>query len=164
MTADHADRDPSWAWDEPRWRAAVNKVRAGRSLKPARWKDGARVCVALSFDPDHETGTLREGSTSPGRLSQGQYGSRMGVPRILDLLKRHDLRASFFVPAVVAMLYPEEQRRVVAEGHEVGMHGWIHERTSQLTEDVERDLMRRDRKSTRLNSSHIQKSRMPSSA
>ena len=143
MTADPADHDPAWAWDEPRWRAAVNKVRAGRSLKPARWKDGARVCVALSFDPDHETGTLREGSTSPGRLSQGQYGSRVGVPRILDLLKRHDLRASFFVPAVVAMLYPDEQRRVVAEGHEVGMHGWIHEWTSELPRDVERDLMRR---------------------
>src|SRR5919106_699527 len=64
----------SWSWPEARWRGAVEKVRAGRSLKPARWKNGARACVALSFDPDHETGTLREGSTSVGRLSQGQYG------------------------------------------------------------------------------------------
>jgi peptidoglycan/xylan/chitin deacetylase (PgdA/CDA1 family) len=99
--------------------------------------------VALSFDPDHETGTLREGSTSVGRLSQGQYGSRAGVPRILDLLRRHGIRASFFVPAVVAKLYPDEQRRIVDDGHEIGMHGWIHERTSPLPEDVERDLMRR---------------------
>jgi peptidoglycan/xylan/chitin deacetylase (PgdA/CDA1 family) len=143
MTTEDADRDPSWAWPEHRWRAAVDKVRAGRSLKPARWKDGARVCVALSFDPDHETGTLREGSTSVGRLSQGQYGSRAGVPRILDLLRRHGLKASFFVPGVVAKLYPDEQARIVAEGHEIGMHGWIHERTSPLPEDVERDLMHR---------------------
>lgn len=142
MTA-NTDHDPSWSWPEHRWRGAVEKVRAGRSLKPARWKDGARVCVALSFDPDHETGTLREGSTSVGRLSQGQYGSRAGVPRILELLRRHDLRASFFVPAVVAQLYPDEQRRIVDDGHEIGMHGWIHERTSPLPEDVERDLMRR---------------------
>ena len=138
----HAD-DPSWSWPEARWRGAVEKVRAGRSLKPTRWKDGARVCVALSFDPDHETGTLREGSTSVGRLSQGQYGSRAGVPRILDLLRRHHIPASFFVPAVIAKLYPDEQRRIVDEGHEIGMHGWIHERTSPLPEDVERDLMRR---------------------
>jgi len=41
------------------------------------------------------------------------------------------------------MLHPDEQRRVVDEGHELAMHGWIHEMTSQLTPAVERDLMRR---------------------
>ncbi len=143
MTAEHDDRDPSYLWPEHRWRAAVEKVRAGRSLKPSRWKNGARACVALSFDPDHETGTLREGSTSVGRLSQGQYGSRAGIPRILDLLRRYDVKASFFVPGVIASLYPDEQKRIVAEGHEIGMHGWIHERTSPLAEAVERELMAR---------------------
>ncbi len=132
-----------WQWPEERWRGAVNKVRAGRSLKPARWKDGARCAVALSFDSDHETGTLREGSTSPGLLSEGEYGARRAVPRILKLLARHDVKASFFVPAVAAMLHPEEQRAVVAEGHEVGIHGWIHERNSELPEEAERDLQLR---------------------
>jgi peptidoglycan/xylan/chitin deacetylase (PgdA/CDA1 family) len=137
------NEDPSYAWPESRWRGAVEKVRAGRSLKPKEWKNGARACVALSFDPDHETGTLREGSTSVGRLSQGQYGSRVGMPRILEMLKRYDIKASFFVPAVIATLYPDEQRHIVDAGHEIGMHGWIHERTSPLPEDVERDLMQR---------------------
>jgi peptidoglycan-N-acetylglucosamine deacetylase len=143
MTTKEPDRDPPWAWEERRWRAGVERVRAGRSLRPARWKDGARVCVALSFDPDHETSTLRDGSFSPGQLSQGEYGSRVAVPRILDLLKRHQLPASFFVPAVVALLHPDEQRRIVDGGHEIGMHGWIHEWTSQLPEAAERDLMQR---------------------
>src|SRR5438874_13332200 len=93
--------DPAWSWPESRWRGAVQKVRAGRSLKPARWKDGARVCVALSFDSDHETSTLREGSISPGRLAQGEYGSRVAVPRILEVLSRCGSRASFFVPVVL---------------------------------------------------------------
>jgi peptidoglycan/xylan/chitin deacetylase (PgdA/CDA1 family) len=134
---------PAWRWPEAAWRGVVDAVRAGRSLRPARWKDDARVAVALSFDSDHESGTLREGETSPGKLSQGQYGHRQGVPRLLALLARHGIPASFFVPAVIARLYPDEQRRVVAEGHEVALHGWIHERNSLLPPAAERDLAHR---------------------
>ena len=132
-----------WQWPEDTWRGIVGKVRAGRSLKPALWTGGARVAVALSFDSDHESGTLREGESSPGKLSQGQYGSRQGVPRILALLDRHRIPATFFVPAVIAMLYPDEQRRVVDAGHEIGIHGWIHERNSVLPAASERDLQKR---------------------
>src|SRR6185369_11179155 len=94
---------------------------------------------------DHETNELREAGESIGRLSQGQYGNRQGVPRILEILKRHGVPASFFVPAVTALLYPDEQRRVAAEGHEIGIHGWIHERNSELPLAAERDLMLRSR-------------------
>jgi len=132
-----------WQWPEAHWRAIVDHVRAGRTLRPAQWPGDARCAVALSFDSDHETNELREGGGSIGKLSQGQYGNRQGVPRILELLKRHDVRASFFVPAVVALLYPDEQRRVVAEGHEIGIHGWIHERNSVLPPESERDLQMR---------------------
>jgi peptidoglycan/xylan/chitin deacetylase (PgdA/CDA1 family) len=132
-----------WQWPEDHWRGIVNRVRAGRPLKPKAWKDGARCAVALSFDSDHETNELREAGESIGRLSQGQYGNRQGVPRILDLLKQHQVNASFYVPAVTALLYPDEQRRVVDEGHEVAIHGWIHERNSELPLEAERDLQLR---------------------
>jgi peptidoglycan/xylan/chitin deacetylase (PgdA/CDA1 family) len=130
-----------WHWDEQTWRGKVDHVRAGRSLKPARWKNGARCAVALSFDSDHETNELRDGGKSIGRMSQGQYGNRQGVPRILNALAKYDAKATFFVPAVAALLYEDEQRRVVAEGHEIGIHGWIHELNSQLPYEIERDLM-----------------------
>ncbi|GHD52436.1 polysaccharide deacetylase [Thalassobaculum fulvum] len=133
-------QDHPWQWPEARWRAVVDKVRAGRSLKPAAWKDGARVAVAISFDSDHETSTLRWGDTSPGRLSQGQYGSRVGIPRIRQILSRHGVPATFFVPAVVAMLHPDEQRALVGDGHEIGIHSWIHELNSKLPPEDERDL------------------------
>ena len=135
--------DLPWQWEEPRWRSIVGKVRAGRSLKPAAWKDGARVAVALSFDSDHESLTLRSGETSPGKLSQGEYGNRAAMPRILSMLARYDVPATFFVPAVVAMLYPEEQREVAGAGHEIGLHGWIHEFNSRLPPEDERDLQMR---------------------
>jgi peptidoglycan/xylan/chitin deacetylase (PgdA/CDA1 family) len=132
-----------WQWPEEHWRGIVDHVRGGRTLKPASWPGGARCAIALSFDSDHETNELREGGESIGKLSQGQYGNRQGVPRILEILARHDVRASFYVPAVTALLYPAEQRRVAAEGHEIALHGWIHERNSVLPEPAERDLMLR---------------------
>ena len=129
-----------WQWPEEQWRRIVGHVRAGRSLKPKAWKDGARCAVALSFDSDHETNELRDGGNSIGRMSWGQYGNRVGVPRILELLQRSAVPATFFVPAVTALLYPDEQRRVIAEGHEIGLHGWIHELNSVLPEKDEREL------------------------
>jgi peptidoglycan/xylan/chitin deacetylase (PgdA/CDA1 family) len=132
-----------WQYPEERWRQIVNRVRAGKPLRPKSWEGGARCAVALSFDSDHETNELREGGESIGRLSQGQYGNRQGVPRILEILRQAGVRATFFVPAVTALLYPDEQRRVVAEGHEIGIHGWIHERNSELPSDAERELQMR---------------------
>jgi peptidoglycan/xylan/chitin deacetylase (PgdA/CDA1 family) len=130
----------SWQWAEPTWRGHVDRVRAGTSLKPAEWPNGARVAVALSFDSDHETIPLRDAETQPGKLSQGEYGARVGAKRILDLLRRRGIPASFFMPAVSALLHPEEARSYVEAGHEVGIHGWIHERNMQLAPSDEREL------------------------
>jgi peptidoglycan-N-acetylglucosamine deacetylase len=138
-----AENQEPWQWEEAHWRGLVGQVRAGRSLRPAAWKGGARCAVALSFDADHETNELRDGGRSIGRLSWGEYGARVGVPRILDLLARHGVPATFYVPAVAALLHEDEQRRVVAEGHEIGIHGWIHELNSVLPYEAERELMLR---------------------
>ena len=141
-SADDSAVEP-WQWDESRWRGHVAHVRAGRSLSPATWPGGARVAVALSFDSDHETNALREGETSPGRLAQGEFGSRVGVPRILDLLGEYRIPSTFFIPAVASLLHPGEALRCAEFGHEVGIHGWIHERNTLLARDVERDLTKR---------------------
>ena len=140
MSAEDPKDVPPWAWPEQEWRRRVNQVRAGRSLRPDSWPGSARCAVALSFDSDHETNELRDGGNSIGRMSWGEYGSRVAVPRILALLKRTSVPATFFVPAVAALLHPEEQQTVVAEGHEIGLHGWIHELNSILPEKDERDL------------------------
>lgn len=135
----HPAGDP-WTWPEPVWRGIVGRARAGRSLRPRSWPGGARCAVALSFDADHETIPLRDGDESPMRSSQGQYGARAAMPRIRRLLAREGVKASFFYPAVAALLHPEEARGVAEEGHEIGIHSWIHERNTVLSYQVERDL------------------------
>ncbi len=134
-----------WQWPDAHWKKLINQVRAGQGYRPKAWKNGARCAVALSFDSDHETNELRDGGKSIGRIAWGQYGNRVGVPRLLKLLARYDVKATFYVPAVAALTYPDEQRRVIAEGHEIGIHGWIHEVNSTLPYEAERDLMLRAR-------------------
>jgi peptidoglycan/xylan/chitin deacetylase (PgdA/CDA1 family) len=138
MTSD-ASLEP-WQWPEPTWRKIVSHARAGRSLAPQKWKGGARCAVALSFDSDHETTELRNGGQSFGKLSQGQYGGRRGSPRILRLLDRYGVKATFFMPAVAALIHPDEPKAVVGGGHELAIHSWIHELNSKLSYDAERDL------------------------
>ena len=137
------DRKPPWQRTEVEWRSAIGSVRAGRALKPRAWPGGAAAAVALSFDCDHETFELGAGGRAIGRLAWGEFGRRVGVPRILECLSRHDVKASFFMPAVVALIDRDEPRRILDRGHEVAMHGWIHENNSLLTYEQERELMLR---------------------
>lgn len=131
-----------WQWADETWRQIVNQARAGRALRPTSWPGGAKCAVALSFDSDHETNELRDGGKSIGRLSWGSTEAASAC-REFEILDRHRVRASFYVPAVAALLHEDEQRRVVAEGHEIGIHGWIHELNSILPYEAERDLMLR---------------------
>jgi peptidoglycan/xylan/chitin deacetylase (PgdA/CDA1 family) len=135
---------PPWTLTEAQIREAVGHVRAGRDLTPKSWPGGARVAVGLSFDLDNETGTLRDGGRSPALLSQGEYGSRAGLPRVLAMLDRHAIPASFFIPAVSALLHQDSMKAIMQPGrHEVGLHGWIHERNSQLDRATEAELLTR---------------------
>lgn len=136
-----------WQWPEEQWRSEVNRVRAGRKLVhedvTQRWPEQARCAVLIAYDSDHETPYLRDGQTSPGSLAQGEYGSRSAVPRILDMLARHEVPTSFYVPAVSALLHPHDIEEYVAGGHEVAVHGWIHERNTVLPYEAELDLIGR---------------------
>jgi len=134
---------PAWEWTDAEIEAAVNKVRAGRSLNPDHWPGGARVAVLLSFDVDNETVWLRNNDTNVGGLSQGEYGARVALGRILALLDEYDIGATFFGPAVSFSLNPGMIEAIQASGrHEIGIHGWIHERNASLPRADEERLLR----------------------
>jgi peptidoglycan/xylan/chitin deacetylase (PgdA/CDA1 family) len=116
-------------------RAEMFHVGAGRRLRPASWPGGHRVAVALSFDVDNATVPLSQGNLDYEVLSRGEYGAVDGLPRILRLLDRHAVPASFFIPAVSALLHPQMVPSILErKAHEIGVHGWIHERLPVLND------------------------------
>ena len=120
----------------------VNEVRAGRSLQPKAWPNAARVAVLLSFDVDNETIAVRYGEPTVGSLAEMQYGARVGLPRIMTLLDKHKIPASFFIPSVSLAITPSMASLINASGrHEIAVHGWIHELNMTLPDSAERALL-----------------------
>src|ERR1700751_4918054 len=93
---------PGTKWSEEQLRAAVANARAGRKLTPKAWPSHARVAVCLSFDVDNESFLLAAGETSPTTLSAADFGAQSGLPRVLNMLDRYQVPATFFIPAVSA--------------------------------------------------------------
>jgi len=113
-------------YTEEQIQRAVGNARLGRKLTPNVWPNGARVAVCLSFDVDNEL--LQRANPLPVPLSVGEYGATTSLPRILALLDRHQVPATFFIPAMGIMLHPEMVPSILERGrHEIGVHGWIHE-------------------------------------
>jgi peptidoglycan/xylan/chitin deacetylase (PgdA/CDA1 family) len=99
------------------------------------WPIGTQSAAVLSFDVDGEAGILQAHPALANRLSAlawARYGPKVGVPRILKMLQKKEVRASFFVPGYTAELYPDLIRQISDEGHEIGVHGYLHEKVSDL--------------------------------
>jgi len=119
-------------------KAQMFHVSAGQRLK-ATWPGGATVAVGLSFDVDNATAALSTGTIDYEILSRGEYGAVDGLPRILRMLDRQQVPASFFIPAASALLHPAMITDIqgTKQQHEIGVHGWIHERLPVLNNEQE---------------------------
>src|SRR4051794_12607945 len=133
---------PGTTWTAEQLRQSVELARVGRRLTPKRWPNDARGAGCLRFDTDTEAPLLRDGTTSPTTLSASDFGAESGTPRILKMLDRYEIPATFFMTAVDAMLHPDMLAAILKSGrHEVGVHGWIHEFPPRLAEGEEERLL-----------------------
>jgi peptidoglycan/xylan/chitin deacetylase (PgdA/CDA1 family) len=104
-------------------------------------RDPLTVCLSFDFDAMSAwVGSMK--SSNPSEISRGEFGA-FALPRVLELLRRRELRATFFTPGHTALAYPDLVRRIVDEGHEVGHHGWVHEVLKDVDEATERELFQR---------------------
>ena len=134
-----ADPQPGLKWTEEQIREVGHHVRAGRNLTPTSWPNGARVAVSISFDPDNFSGQLNRGDVNNiVGFSRGEYAPKTGLPRLIKLLDKHDIPASWYIPAVSAMLHPEMIEMFKKRPRdEVAIHGWIHENPLTLDDPEE---------------------------
>jgi peptidoglycan/xylan/chitin deacetylase (PgdA/CDA1 family) len=101
-----------------------------------------RGFVCLTFDFDALSAWVARGIVSATPLSRGEFAA-VAVPRLLKLLERRSIRATWFVPAHTAKTYPRLCQEMVAAGHEVALHGYAHENVAVLDEATERELLAR---------------------
>ncbi|MGB7873517.1 MAG: polysaccharide deacetylase [Anaerolineales bacterium] len=99
--------------------------------------------LCLSFDFDAMSVWFGYGNPTPAKLYRGEYGARVGVYRVLDLLKRYRLPATFFVPGHTIDSFPEAVNAILEAGHEIAHHSYAHTDPSEQTPDEERRDMER---------------------
>jgi peptidoglycan/xylan/chitin deacetylase (PgdA/CDA1 family) len=122
-----------------------------------------RSLVCLTFDFDAISGWIARGMTSPSPISRGEFGPHVGVPRVLELLKRHDITASWYIPGHTLETYPDACRGVADRGHEIGHLGWTHRPPASLTPaQEEEELLRANEAIHRLTGRYARGYRSPS--
>ncbi len=98
-----------------------------------------RHLACLTFDFDAMSGFIARGMTSATPVSRGEFGAHVGTPRILELLKKHRILSSWYIPGHTLETYPDRCRQVFDGGHEIGHHGWTHVPPALLTRQEEED-------------------------
>ncbi|MEE9198304.1 MAG: polysaccharide deacetylase [Dehalococcoidia bacterium] len=104
------------------------------------WPDDIQCVVNLGFDIDGESSWIGKDPANAHRpvlTTMGEYGPRVGVPRILQMLDDYGIKASFFIPGHTAESHPEMVKKILAQGHEVAGHGYMHERPADITPEQE---------------------------
>lgn len=111
-----------------------------------RWKNNSSCVVMISVNLDAEFFWLSlspDCINRPKTMLMGQYGMLRGLPRILDLFDKYNIKATFFTPGKVAEKYPEDIKEIVKRGHEIGFHGYEHENFALMTKDEQKEVFKK---------------------
>ena len=144
---------PAWEQSDSEISESINRVTAGKSLKPAQWPNGAKVAVAFSLDVDNQSAVLSSagslydflsGGATPAVMSMAEYGARKGIQRLTNIFDKYHVPATYFMPAISLKAAPEMADVIKRSGvHEVALHGWVHEEAAYISTEETLDLLTR---------------------
>ena len=110
------------------------------------WPGDIQCVAMLTFDVDGVSSWLRRDpkyGSLPSLMSMAEYGPSVAAPRILDLLDKHAIKASFYVPGYVAESHQDLVREIAARGHELGHHGYLHEAPASMSPEEEEQVLKK---------------------
>ena len=104
------------------------------------WPEGYQACFNLSFDYDSNSALIRRAPLDIVAQSRGKFAPNVAIPRILDLLEDLEIKATFFTPGWTIDQFPDSCMEIVSRGHEMGAHGYLHERLAEISMESERGV------------------------
>jgi peptidoglycan-N-acetylglucosamine deacetylase len=114
---------------------------------PIPWPNGHKCAVSLSWDVDVESGLVyRHREATHKRMAARtlvRYDANVAVPRLMEVFKALNIQQTFFVPGWVIDRYPATVDLILEHGHEVGLHGYMHERSNELSPEQEAEVLER---------------------
>lgn len=104
-----------------------------------------RITCGVGIDIDAVAAWLGTfgGADSPHDISRGMFAGEVGVPRLVELMRRFDLPATWFAPGHSIETFPQQMELIVAAGHEIGLHGYSHENPLAMSPQQEADVLDR---------------------
>ena len=132
-----------------------------RAIRPHNMKKRHIVC--LTFDFDAISGFISRGQTSPSWISRGEFGPRVGMPRLISLFEKYGIKTTWFIPGHTIETYRKQCERVLKAGHEIAHHGWTHRPPAELSaEQEEGELVRANESIRKLTGKKARGYRSPS--
>ena len=102
-----------------------------------------KIICAFGTDIDSVAGWIGSygGGDSPSDIQRGVFASEVGNIRLLNLFKKSKIKTTFFIPGHSIESFPDQVKRIVDEGHEIGAHGYLHENPVAMTPTQEEDVL-----------------------
>ncbi len=107
------------------------------------WPEGYRCCVNLSFDYDSNSALMWRAPLDIVAQSRGRFAPNVAIPRILDMLDRLEVEATFFTPGWTVDQFTGSVEEIVSRGHELAAHGYLHERLAEISREAEEQAFQR---------------------
>jgi len=135
-----------WTWHKDRFEETLGEKLPGRFA--VEWPKDVRLAVLFTFDTQGDIDATTAGAPNsmwaPDKinycdLSMRRYDVAEGLDRVLRILSKHEVRATFPTCGLTAEWYPDAVKKLLDHGHEVAAHGYHHVDLFHLSPTEERE-------------------------